>query len=264
MEILLFVFPLLSFLIFQFLENAKNIKSLFILHTAFICSTFIISIFIFLKLLNLDNDFPFYFFSILKLEHFLIDWSLRIDLFVSGLIIIITFSGIIFTIYSISIFEENKSDLKIIKNSSLSIFGMLTLVSSNNLIQLLVGWQIIIMSSYFLINHAIKHSNLNDKDQVFLYNRLSDLGIFLCIFFLYSYTNSINFDIIFKSNYLAINSKLILLDIEISSFELILFILFFSFLLRCRQFFKQSSSYYFLKINLSTSALLFSGIYLPS
>ena len=264
MEILLFIFPLLSFFIFQFLEKIKKTKLLFVLHSAFMGSTFIISIFIFLKLLNFDNDLPLYFYSILKLEHFLIDWSLRLDLFVSVLIIIITFFATIFTIYLISIYEENKFDLKIIKNSSLSIFGILTLVSSNNLIQLFVGWQIIIMSSYFFINHSKKQMDSNDKDLVFLYNRLSDLGIFLCLFFLYSYTNSVNFEVIFESNYLETNNKFILFDLEISSFELILFILFLSFLLRCRQFFKQSSIYYFLKNKHSTFALLFSGIYLPS
>ena len=264
MEILLFIFPLLSFLIFQFWEKIKKTKLLFVLHSAFMGSTFIISIFIFLKLLNFDNDLPLYFYSILKLEHFLIDWSLRLDLFVSVLIIIITFFTTIFTIYLIGVYDENKYDLKIIKNSSLSIFGILTLVSSNNLIQLFVGWQIIIMSSYFLINHSKKQIDTNDKDLVFLYNRLSDLGIFLCLFFLYSYTNSVNFDVIFESNYFETNNKLILLDLEISSFELILFILFLSFLLRCRQFFKQSSIYYFLKNKHSTFALLFSGVYLPA
>ncbi len=264
MEILLFLFPLLSFLAFQFLEKMKKTSLLFILHSVFMSSSFIISLFIFLKLLNLDNDLPLYFYSILKLENFLIDWSLRLDLFVSGLIIIITFFATIFSIYSISIYQENKFDLKIIKNSSLSMFGILTLVSSNNLIQLFVGWQIIIMSSYFLINHSMKQKDLNDKDQVFFYNRLSDLGIFLCLFFLYSYTNSVNFDVIFENNYFATNNKLILLDLEISTFELILFILFLSFLLRCRQFFKQSSIYYFLKNKYSIFALLFSGVYLPS
>ena len=106
MEILLFVFPLLSFFTFQFLEKIRNVKLLFILHTSFISSTFIISIFIFLKLLNLDNDLPIYLYSILKLEHFLIDWSLRLDLFVSVLIIIITFFATIFTIFSISILKK--------------------------------------------------------------------------------------------------------------------------------------------------------------
>ncbi len=264
MEILLFIFPLLSFLTFQFLEKMKKTNLLFILHSVFMSSSFMISIFIFLKLLNLDSDLPLYFYSIIKLEHFLIDWSLRLDLFVSGLIIIITFFATIFTIYSISIYEENKFDLKIIKNSSLSIFGILILVSSNNLIQLFVGWQIIIMSSYFLINKSKKQKDPNNKDQVFIYNRLSDLGIFLCLFFLYSYTNSVNFDVIFESNYFATNNKLIFLDLEITSFELILLILFLSFLLRCRQFFKQSSIYYYLKIKPSTFALLFSAIYIPS
>ena len=264
MEILIFIFPLLSFLIFQFSDNIKNVKLLYILHTALMSSSFVLSIYLFLKLLDFENDLPLYYYPILKLEKLLIDWSLRLDLFVSGLLIIITFIATIFIIYSINFYKDNKVDLKIIKYSSLSIFGSLTLVSSNNLIQLFLGWQIILVSCYFLTNLFQKKEDLKGNDNVFLYNRVSDLGIFLCLFFLYSYTNSIDFDVIFESSYLGQNNKLMLLDLEFTVFELILCVLFLSFLFRCRQFFIGSSSYHFLKINSSLSALIYSGIFLPS
>ena len=147
MEILIFIFPLLSFLIFQFSDNIKNVKLLYILHTALMSSSFVLSIYLFLKLLDFENDLPLYYYPILKLEKLLIDWSLRLDLFVSGLLIIITLVATIFIIYSINFYKDNKVDLKIIKYSSLSIFGSLTLVSSNNLIQLFLGWQIILVLS---------------------------------------------------------------------------------------------------------------------
>ena len=264
MEILIFIFPLLSFLIFQFSDNIKNVKFLYILHTALMSSSFVISIYLFQKLLDFENDLPLYYYPILKLEKLLIDWSLRLDLFVSGLLIIITLVATIFIIYSINFYKDNKVDLKIIKYSSLSIFGSLTLVSSNNLIQLFLGWQIILVSCYFLTNLFQKKEDLKGNDNVFLYNRVSDLGIFLCLFFLYSYTNSIDFDVIFESSYLGQNNKLMLLDLEFTVFELILCVLFLSFLFRCRQFFIGSSSYHFLKINSSLSALIYSGIFLPS
>ena len=251
MEILIFIFPLLSFLIFQFSDNIKNVKLLYILHTALMSSSFVLSVYLFLKLLDFENDLPLYYYPILKLEKLLIDWSLRLDLFVSGLLIIITLVATIFIIYSINFYKDNKVDLKIIKYSSLSIFGSLTLVSSNNLIQLFLGWQIILVSCYFLTNLFQKKEDLKGNDNVFLYNRVSDLGIFLCLFFLYSYTNSIDFDVIFESSYLGQNNKLMLLDLEFTVFELILCVLFLSFLFRCRQFFIGSSSYHFLKINSS-------------
>ena len=263
MEILLFIFPLLSFLIFQFLGNKKGIKTPYILNTLFICSSFCLSIYLFINLLYLENDLPLYFYPILKSEYFSINWSLRLDLFVSGLIFIITLVGSIFTIYTINFYKDDKTYFNIIKFSSLLIFGSLTLVSSNDLIQFFVGWQIITLSSYLIINFSKKQNNFNNGS-VFLLNRLSDLSVFLCLYFLYSITNSVNFDVIFESNYLSKNIELNIFDFNFSNFELISFVLFLSFLFRCRQFFVQRSEYHFSKIKTSILALLYSGIYLPS
>ncbi len=264
MELLLFIFPLLSFLIVQFFGNIKNKRILYVFHNILIISSFVISVYLFLKLIELDNDLPVYFYPIIKSEAFLVDWSLRIDLFVSGLILIINFVGSIFAAFIVNFYKEHKISLDTIKVSSLLIFGSLTLVSSNDLIQFFVGWQIIILSSYLVTNLSKRQNNFHDIDNVFLFNRLSDLGVFLSLFFLYSNTNSFNFDVIFESHYLVKKHKLTFIDTEFSNFELIVFGLFLSFLLRCRQFFRESSRYYFLKINASTLALLYSGIYLPS
>ena len=123
-----------------------------------------------------------------------------------------------------------------------------------------IGWQIVTLSTYLITNFSNKHNN----GSVFLFNRLSDLAIFLCLYFMYSFTNSVNFDVIFESNYLTKNIELNIFDFNFSNFELILFILFLSFLFRCKKFFIKTSRYHFSKINLSTLALLYSGIYLPS
>ena len=72
MEILIFIFPLLSFLIFQFSDNIKNVKLLYILHTALMSSSFVLSIYLFLRLLDFENDLPLYYYPILKLEKLLI------------------------------------------------------------------------------------------------------------------------------------------------------------------------------------------------
>ena len=264
MEILLFIFPLLSFLFFQFLGNKIDSKLLYILNIFLICLSFVISIYLFLKLLYFENDLPLYFLQIISSEYLFIDWSLRLDLFVSGLILIINFFGSVFTIYLTNFNKDNVTNFDIIKISQLLIFGTLTLISSNNLIQFFVGWQIIILSSYLVSNMSRKQNHFQNDGNTFLFNRLSDLGVFLCLFFLYSYTNSFKFDAILESNYLSKSIKLFLFNIEFSNFEFILFVLFFSFLLRIRQFFAKNSKYHFLKINFSIIALLYSGVYLPS
>ena len=65
--------------------------------------SFLLSLYIFSKILNLDNDLPLFFYNFIKLENLFIDWKLRFDLFVSGLAVLITFIGLIITLYSINL-----------------------------------------------------------------------------------------------------------------------------------------------------------------
>ena len=71
-----------------------------------------------------------------------------------------------------------------------------------------------------------------------------------------------NFDVIFKS-YETIENNTNILNYTFSNFEIIIFILFFSFLLRFRQFYISNSSYDLLNLNTSSYSLLLYGLYLP-
>ena len=80
MEILLFIFPLLSFLLFQFFNKKIRSEILYAINIFLFCLSFLLSLYIFIKILNLDNDLPLFFYSLIKLENLFIDWKLRFDL----------------------------------------------------------------------------------------------------------------------------------------------------------------------------------------
>ena len=103
MEILLFIFPLLSFLLFQFFS--QKIKTVFLhaLNIFLLSLAFLLSLRIFMKILDLDKNLPLYFYILAKNNNFFIDWSLRFDLLVAFLIILVTFTGLLLTIYSINL-----------------------------------------------------------------------------------------------------------------------------------------------------------------
>ena len=259
MEILLFIFPLLSFLLFQFFNQKIRSEILYAINIFLFSLSFLLSIYIFIKILNLNNDQPLFFYTLIKLENLFIDWKLRFDLLVSGLTVLITFVGLLITVYSINLSKNHSTNLKINHFLSLSILSVLVLVTSNNLIQFFLGWYLVIISSYLISNI---YKNKVDNSKIFFENRISDLCFFLSLYFIYTFSNSINFDVIFES-FDTIDNNVIILNKTFSNFEIITFILFFSFLLRFRQFYISNSSYNLLSLNTSSYSLVLYGLYLP-
>ncbi len=259
MEILLFVFPLLNFLLFQFGYQKIRSEILYAINI-FLCGlSFLLSLYIFIKILNLDKDLPLFFYTLIKLENLFIDWSLRLDLFVSGLIALVTLIGLLISVYSINLSKNHLINHEINSFLSLSIFGVLVLISSNNLMQFFLGWYLIILSSYLISNIS---DNKVDNSNIFFENRVSDLCFFLSLYFIYTFSNSINFDVIFKS-FQIIESKITILNQTFCRFDLVIFILFFSFLLRFRQFYISDSRYDLLNFNSSLYSLSLYGLYFP-
>ena len=260
MEILLFIFPLLSFLLFQFFSNKVKALYLYLSNSILHILAFSLSLYIYNKILNLNTDLPLFFITLIKSDNLLLDWSLRFDLFVSSLIVLITFIGLLLTGYSTNLSKNHSINFKINHFLSLSILSVLVLVTSNNLIQFFLGWYLVIISSYLIYNIF---KNKVDNSNIFFENRVSDLCFFLSLYFIYTFSKSINFDVIFKS-YETIENNTTILSYTFSNFEIIIFILFFSFLLRFRQFYISNSSYDLLNLNTSSYSLLFYGLYIPT
>jgi NADH-quinone oxidoreductase subunit L len=66
--------------------------------------------------------------------------------------------------------------------ASFTLFGggMLVLVSAPNLIQLIVGWEIVGLASYLLIGHYWEqHENSSAGIKAFLTNKIADVGLFI-------------------------------------------------------------------------------------
>ena len=259
MEILLFIFPLLSYLLFQFLSQKIKTGNLYAFNYLLCTLNFSLSIYIFIKILNLNTDLPLFFFKILKVENLLIDWYLRFDLFVSSLIVLITFIGLLLTVYLTNLSKNHSTNFKINSYLSLSIFSVLVLITSNNLFQFFLGWYLVIISFYLIYNIF---KNRVDNSNNFFENRVSDLCFFLSLYFIYTFSKSINFDVIFKS-YKTIENNTTILNYTFNNFEIIIFILFFSFLLRFRQFYISNSSYDLLSLNTSSYSLLLYVLYIP-
>jgi NADH-quinone oxidoreductase subunit L len=86
---------------------------------------------------------------------------------------------------------------------SLFAFGMLTLVVSDNLLTLFVGWEIMGLCSYLLIGFWYgKISARNAAIKAFMTTRIGDVFMLLGIAFLYSATGTLSFREIFREEVL--------------------------------------------------------------
>jgi NADH-quinone oxidoreductase subunit L len=82
---------------------------------------------------------------------------------------------------------------------SLFAFGMYTLVVSDNLLTLFVGWEIMGLCSYLLIGFWFgKPSARNAAVKAFMTTRIGDVFMLLGIAFVYSFTGSLSFKDIFN------------------------------------------------------------------
>ena len=262
MEILIFIFPFLSFLISLLPFSSKYLNIAFFINCFCMLFSFCISVYLFIKLFKLNNDYPLYFYPLIQSNQNFVDWSLRLDLYVSTFISVVTFVSLLVLIYSINFFKDRYLNLKLLRNLSLLTFGMLVIISSNNLIQFFIAWQIIIFSFFLLIKRVNVNNTIVQNSKIFLHNRLSDLGFFLSVYLLYTLNNSIYFETIFETNNL-IRNNIFFWGLNINKAELAIFLLFFSFLLRFRQFFISNCIYDIRYISIPALTVIFCSTLLP-
>ena len=262
MEIFIFIFPIFSLFISLFPIPNKYLNIVFIIYCFCLIFSFCLSVYLFIKLFQLNNDIPLYFYPLFQFNKDFIAWSLRLDIYVSTFTSIITFVSSLVSIYSINFFKERNLNLRLIRNFSLLLIGMLTIITSNNLIQFFIAWQIILFSFYLLVYRKNTNDTYINSSKIFLHNRISDLVFLLSVYLLYTLNNSIYFETIFENNNI-VNNDILFWGVTISRAELAVFLLFFSCLLRFRQFFISNCIYDVKNLNSSTLTLIFCSALFP-
>ena len=97
------------------------------------------------------------------------------------LIVVTTISGLVH-VYSTSYMREDPHLPRFMSYLSLFTFFMLVLVTSNNYVQLFIGWEGVGLCSYLLINFWFTRIQANKAAiKAMLINRIGDIGLMLAI-----------------------------------------------------------------------------------
>jgi len=129
---------------------------------------------------------------------FAANWVLRVDALTAVMLVVVTWVSSVVHIYSVGYMSHDEHQPRFMAYLSLFTFFMLMLVTSDNLIQLFLGWEGVGLASYLLIGFWFKKPEACAAAmKAFLVNRVGDFGFALGIFAAYVLFGSIYFDVIF-------------------------------------------------------------------
>ncbi len=135
------------------------------------------------------------------------EWSIRLDRLTAIMLIVVTTVSALVHLYSwgymdhdVNFSEGESYKPRFFAYLSFFTFAMLTLVTSDNLVQMFFGWEGVGVASYLLIGFYYKKPSANAAAiKAFVVNRVGDFGFALGIFGLFYLTDSIRMDDIFAA-----------------------------------------------------------------
>ncbi|MCS0497817.1 NADH-quinone oxidoreductase subunit L [Ancylobacter sp. MQZ15Z-1] len=144
-----------------------------------------------------------------------VTWAIRVDSLTAVMLILVTTVSALVHLYSMGYMHEDPSRPRFFAYLSLFTFAMLTLVTSDNLVQLFFGWEGVGLASYLLIGFWYdKPSACAAAMKAFIVNRVGDFGFALGIFAVFMMTGSVAFEQVFASAPSLVDKNILFLGHE--------------------------------------------------
>ena len=129
-----------------------------------------------------------------------VKWALFADSLTLVMLVVVNVVTALVQIYSIGYMADDKNIPKFMSFISLFAFFMLLLVTSDNLLQLFVGWEGVGLCSYLLIGYWYqKESACRAAIKAFVVNRVADLFFIIGLIATYVCFNTLLFSEIFSA-----------------------------------------------------------------
>ncbi len=156
-----------------------------------------------------------------------VQWSLRLDTLSGVMIVAVTIVSAMVHIYSIGYMAHDPGIPRFMAYLSLFTFFMLALVTANDFVQLLFGWEGVGLLSYLLIGFWYERRSANDAAiKAFIVNRVGDFGFALGIFAVFVIFGSLDFSTVFGMAPGAVGTTINFLGWQVPSLTLACILLF--------------------------------------
>ena len=227
MEYIILFLPLLASFVAGFFGKLIGERNSEIITSLSVSIAALFSIIIFYNVVTQDYNNNIVIASWIKSGSLEINWAINIDALSSVMLVVVTLISSIVHIYSIGYMSHDPHKPRFMAFLSLFTFAMLTLVTSDNFLQLFFGWEGVGLCSYLLIGFWFKRESANAAAiKAFLVNRVGDFGLALGIFLIFYLFGTINYDEVFKLIPTILDEKINFLSFDFNSIDLICILLF--------------------------------------
>ncbi len=226
MEYLILFLPLIGAVISGFFGKKIGDRNSQILTSSFVSISAILSLLVLYKVISLDYSNNIVVATWINSGTLNVNWSIKIDALSAVMFVVVNFVSSLVHIYSIGYMSHDPHKTRFMAFLSLFTFAMLTLVSSDNFIQLFFGWEGVGLCSYFLIGFWFKKESANKAAiKAFVVNRVGDFGLALGIFLIFYIFGTVNYDEVFAQIPNVLDKKINFIGINIEIIDLICLLL---------------------------------------
>ena len=227
MEYIIVFLPLIASIISGFFGNKIGERNSEIITSLFISISAILSLVIFYNVTILDYNNNLIITTWINSGSLNVNWSINIDALSALMLVVVTLISALVHIYSIGYMQHDPHKPRFMAYLSLFTFAMITLVTSDNFLQLFFGWEGVGLCSYFLIGFWFKKESANAAAiKAFVVNRIGDFGFALGIFLIFYLFGTVNYNEVFYLVPSILENELIFLGIQINAINLICILLF--------------------------------------
>nr|YP_010890165.1 NADH dehydrogenase subunit 5 [Halistemma rubrum]WJJ70213.1 NADH dehydrogenase subunit 5 [Halistemma rubrum] len=193
MYLLILFLPLMSFFICLILGRYIGMIGSKIISNIILLTSFIISILFFIEWnsgINMNLNITSWF----NIGLLYVPISIHIDHITSCMLILITMVSFLVHLFSTSYMEGDPHIIRFMSYLSLFTFFMIILVTSNNIVQMFIGWEGVGLTSYLLINFWYTRIQANKAAiKAMVVNKVGDIGLLLGIVSLWSISGLLRF-----------------------------------------------------------------------
>lgn len=178
MYIIILLLPLFSAIICGFSAYQFGDVGVKYISLSLIFITWLISLYLFYEIIYCQSLVSIKLYEWILIDIYSIRFGLLIDALTSAMILIIcTISGLVH-LYSTNYMDHDPYISRFLSFLSLFTFFMLILISSDNFIQLFIGWEGVGLCSYLLINFWFTRIQANKAAiKAMLINRVGDFAL---------------------------------------------------------------------------------------
>lgn len=208
MYLLILILPLLSSIFCGLFGRKIGYEGVKIFSCILMFLTFTLSINSFIEVVLLDSSIYIKLWSWFNLGMLYNPITIQFDHMISSMLILVTSVSFFVHLFSTSYMNGDPHLPRFMSYLSLFTFFMIVLVTSNNLIQLFIGWEGVGLCSYLLIGFWYTRIQANKSAiKAMVINKVGDIGLLLAIVLIWIEVGSLDYDSIFSYSFFIIQDN---------------------------------------------------------